>query len=83
MPLSLTRSTLSASLDEPTLVGSAGLAPVMKLAAEAGLHPLAGRQLTVPTNKVANADAKAAVLVASRCADADSFHNTAILRRGR
>ncbi|MBD2761781.1 hypothetical protein IEE92_04300 [Kocuria sp. cx-116] len=83
MPLSLTRSALSASLDEPTLVGSAGLAPVIKLAAEAGLHSLAGRQLTVPTNKVANAGSKSAVLVASRCADADSFHNMAILRRGR
>lgn len=66
----------------PPLVGSAGLAPVMKLAAEAGLHSLAGRQLTVPTDKAANAGAKAAALVAGRCADADSFHDMAISRRG-
>ncbi|WP_156417238.1 hypothetical protein [Kocuria rhizophila] len=67
---------------EPTLVGSAGLAPVMKLAAEAGLPSLAGRQLTVPTDKAANAGAKAAALVAGRCADADNFHDMAISRRG-
>ena len=41
MQVSHTRSALSVSFDEPNLIGSAGLVPMMELAAEAGLHQLA------------------------------------------
>ena len=58
MQVSHTRSALSASFDEPNLIGSAGLVPMMELAAEAGLHQLAKGRLTVPTDKGANAGAK-------------------------
>ncbi|MFB9074756.1 IS1380 family transposase [Citricoccus parietis] len=82
MQVSHTRSALSVSFDEPNLVGSAGLVPLMELAAESGLHSLAGRQLTVPTDKGANAGAKVAALVAGMCAGADSIEDMAILRHG-
>ncbi|XNS26143.1 IS1380 family transposase [Citricoccus nitrophenolicus] len=82
MQVSHTRSALSVSFDEPNIVGSAGLVPVMELARESGLHSLAGRQLTVPTDKGANAGAKVSALVAGMCAGADSIEDMAILRHG-
>lgn len=82
MQVSHTRAALSVSFDEPNLVGSAGLVPVMELARESGLHSLAGRQLTVPTDKGANAGAKVAALVAGMCAGADSIDDMAVLRHG-
>ncbi|WOO96782.1 IS1380 family transposase [Micrococcus terreus] len=82
MQVSHTRSALSASFDEPNLIGSAGLVPMMELAAEAGLHQLAKGRLTVPTDKGANAGAKIAALVAGMCAGADSIDDMAILRHG-
>ena len=54
----------------------------MELAAEAGLHELAGQRLSVPTDKGANAGAKVAALVAGMCAGADSIDDMAILRQG-
>ena len=82
MQVSHTRSALSVSFDEPNLIGSAGLVPMMELAAEAGLHQLAKGRLTVPTDKGANAGAKIAALVAGMCAGADSIDDMAILRHG-
>lgn len=82
MQVSHTRSALSVSFDEPNLVGSAGLVPLMKLATESGLHELAGQRLSVPTDKGANAGAKVAALVAGMCAGADSIDDMAILRHG-
>ncbi len=82
MQVSHTRSSLSVSFDEPNLVGSAGLVPLMELAAEAGLHELAGSRLSVPTDKGANAGLKVAALVAGMCAGADSIDDMAILRHG-
>ena len=82
MQVSHTRSAVSVSFDEPNLVGSAGLVPVMELAAEAGLHQLAAARLTVPTDKGANAGAKVAALVAGMCAGADSIDDMAVLRHG-
>ncbi|VXC21826.1 hypothetical protein CITRIK5_80095 [Citricoccus sp. K5] len=82
MQVSHTRSALSVSFDEPNLVGSARLVPVMELAAEAGLHQLANKRLTVPTDKGANAGAKVAALVAGMCAGADSIDDMAVLRHG-
>jgi hypothetical protein len=68
--------------DDPNLVGSAGLVPVMRLAAEGGLVDLADRLLSVPTDKGANAGAKVASLIAGMVAGADSIDDLALLRHG-
>ncbi len=62
--LSHTAKATSAVFDDPNLIGSAGLVPVMRLASRAGLVKLADRLLSVPTDKGANAGAKVAALVA-------------------
>ncbi|MDV5999535.1 IS1380 family transposase [Kocuria rhizophila] len=82
MQVSHTRSALSVSFDEPNLVGSAGLVPLMKLACESGLHELTEQRLSMPTDKGANAGAKVTALVAGMCAGADSIDDMAILRHG-
>ena len=53
--LSHSAKSMSAVFDDPNLVGSAGLVPVMRLAARAGLSGLADRLLSVPSDKGANA----------------------------
>ncbi len=55
---------VSVSFDEPNLVSSAGLLPVMTLARDAGLQELSDDWLTVPTDKGANAGLRVASLVA-------------------
>ena len=73
---------MSAVFDDPNLVGSAGLVPVMRLAARAGLADLADRLLSVPTDKGANAGVKVASLVAGMVTGADSIDDLAVLRHG-
>lgn len=73
MQLSHTPATVSASFDDPNLVSTAGLIPVMRLADEAGLTALAQDRLSVPTDKGANAGAKIATLVSGMVAGADSI----------
>jgi hypothetical protein len=68
--------------DDPNLVGTAGLVPVMGLAARAGLSELADRLLSVPTDKGANAGVKVASLVAGMVAGADSIDDLGVLRQG-
>ncbi len=68
--------------DDPNLVGSAGLVPVMGLAERAGLRTLSDTHLTVPTDKGANAGLKVASLVAGMVAGADSIDDMALLRHG-
>ena len=80
--LSHTAKATSAVFDDPNLVGSAGLVPVMRLAAGAGLSDLADRLLSVPSDKGANAGAKVASLVAGMVAGADSIDDLAVLRHG-
>ena len=80
--LSHTAKSTSAVFDDPNLVGSAGLVPVMRLAARAGLAELADRLLSVPTDKGANAGVKVASLVAGMVAGADSIDDMALLRHG-
>ena len=80
--LSHTAKSTSAVFDDPNLVGSAGLVPVMRLAARAGLADLADRLLSVPTDKGANAGVKVASLVAGMVAGADSIDDLALLRHG-
>jgi hypothetical protein len=80
--LSHTRPVSSAVFDEPNLVAAAGLVPVMTLADRVGLRKLADQQLSVPTDKGANAGLKICSLVAGMVAGADSIEDLALLRHG-
>src|SRR4051794_4643596 len=82
MQLSHTRPVASAVFDEPNLVSSAGLVPVMALARKARLRELADERLTVPTDKGANPGLKISSLVAGMVAGADSIDDMALLRHG-
>jgi len=70
----------AASFDEPNLVSAAGLVPVMRLAAAAGLDRLADAHLSVPTDKGANPGGKVTALVAGMVAGADSIDDMDVLR---
>ena len=82
MQLSHSGAATSAAFDEPNLVSAAGLVPVLGLARSAGLHELADNQLSVPTDKGANAGLKVAALVAGMVAGADSIDDMRLLRHG-
>ena len=82
MQLSHSRKVVSASFDDPNLVSSAGLVPVMTLAQNAGLRNLADEWLSVPTDKGANAGLKVFSLVGGMVAGADSIDDMALLRHG-
>jgi len=71
-----------AVFDDPNLVSSAGLVPVLALAERAGLRELADAHLSVPTDKGANAGFKVASLVAGMVAGADSIDDMSLLRHG-
>jgi hypothetical protein len=68
--------------DDPNLVSSAGLVPVLALAESAGLRQLAGEHVSVPTDKGANAGLKVVSLVAGMVAGADSIDDMGLLRHG-
>ncbi len=80
--LSHTLRATSAVFDDPNLVSSAGLVPVLALADAARLRQLADEHLTVPTDKGANAGLKVSSLVAGMVAGADSIDDMALLRHG-
>lgn len=82
MQLSHSRPVVSAVFDEPNLVSSAGLVPVMGLARRVGLRQLADEHLSVPTDRGANAGLKLCSLVAGMAAGADSIDDMALLRYG-
>jgi Transposase DDE domain group 1 len=82
MRLSHTLAPTAAVFDDPNLVSSAGLVPVMALADSAGLRQLADGWLTVATDRGANAGLKVASLVAGMVAGADSIDDMALLRHG-
>ncbi len=82
MQLCHTSAATSAVFDDPNLVSSAGLVPVLALARSAGLHELAQRHLSVPTDKGANAGLKVSSLVSGMVAGADSIDDMALLRHG-
>src|SRR5512141_1110805 len=82
MQLCHTSRATSAVFDDPNLVSSAGLVPVVSLAHSAGLGELAQQHLSVPTDKGANAGAKVTSLVAGMIAGADSIDDLALLRHG-
>src|SRR4051794_10942874 len=80
--LSHTLRATSAAFDDPNLVSTGGLVPVLALAESAGLRDLADQHLSVPTDKGANAGLKVASLVGGMVAGADSIDDLAILRHG-
>ena len=71
-----------ASFDDPNLVSTAGLLPIMRLAERAGLRSLADRWLSVPTDKGATPGKKVSSLVGGMVAGADSIDDMAVLRHG-
>jgi len=82
MKLSHTLTATSALFDDPNLVSSAGLVPMLALAESAGLRDLADEHLTVPSDKGANAGLKVSSLVGAMVAGADSIDDMALLRHG-
>ena len=82
MRLSHSRPVVAARFDEPNLVSAAGLVPLLRLAADAGLGRLAGELLSVPADKGANAGGKVTALVAGMLAGADSIDDMSLLRHG-
>jgi len=80
--LSHTSRARSAIFDDPNLVSSGGLVPVLALADQAGLRELADAHLSVPSDKGANAGLKVASVVGAMVAGADSIDDLAILRHG-
>ena len=82
MQLSHTRPVAAARFDDPNLVSSTGLVPVMALAQHCNLAELADKHLSVPTDKGANAGRKIGSLVAGMVAGADSIADMALLRHG-
>ena len=81
MQLSHTCGRMSASFDEPNLVGSAGLVPALGLAGRIGLVELADARLTVPGAKGC-AGAKLVSVLAGMLAGADSIDDLDVLRHG-
>ncbi len=65
--------------DDPNLVGSAGLVPLLRLAEGAGLHRLVAEHVRVPSP---NPVAKTASVVAGMLAGADSIDDLGRLRHG-
>lgn len=82
MQLSHTRPVAAARFDDPNLVSTSGLVPVVALAERSGLLTLADERLSVPTDKGANAGRKIGSAVAGMVAGADSIADMAILRHG-
>jgi hypothetical protein len=82
MRLSHTPARISTVFDDPNLVASAGLVPVMGLAERAGLEVLTQRHLGLPGDKGANAGLKVSSLVAGMVAGADCIDDMAVLRHG-
>jgi hypothetical protein len=70
---------MSVAFDDPNLVSSAGLVPMLALASRCGLHETAGAVLTVPSP---NAAVKVAAVVAGMVAGADSIDDLDRLRHG-
>ena len=82
MQLCHTSRATSAVFDDPNLVSSAGLVPVLALARSAGLQGLVDQRLSVPGDKGANAGLKVSSLIAGMVAGADSIEDMALLRHG-
>src|SRR5664279_1377141 len=77
-----TSSKVAATFDEVSLVPSAGLVPVMRLARLTGLESLVDRMVTVPGGAGVDAAAKVASIVAGMVTGADSIDDMDALREG-
>ncbi|WP_116271562.1 IS1380 family transposase [Pseudofrankia sp. BMG5.36] len=80
-----TASRTHVAFDDPSLLGSAGLVPVMRLAERAGLGDLVAEHVKVPASAWsagANAAAKVGCLVAGMAAGADCLDDMNLLRAG-
>jgi hypothetical protein len=75
-------SRVDASFDEPNLVSVAGLVPVLRLAAAAGLWRLVRDRLRVGGPCGANPAGKVAAIVAGMVAGADSIDDLDVVRHG-
>lgn len=73
---------ICAVFDDPNLIGTAGLVPVMALAEKAGLPDLVTEHVSVPGSAGANADLKIGSLVAGMIAGADSIEDMDVVRHG-
>ncbi|HYU05152.1 MAG TPA: IS1380 family transposase [Jatrophihabitantaceae bacterium] len=82
MQLSHVAPVRRAVFDDPSLVSSAGLVPVLGLAHRAGLGELAGEHLTVAGGAGSAAGLKVSALVAGMVAGADSIDDMDLLRHG-
>ncbi len=71
--------TIRPVFDDPNLIGSAGLAPVLRLGEQAGLHDLLEEHLSVESP---NAAIKAAGVIAGMLAGANSIDGLDLLRHG-
>lgn len=82
MRSSHTAAAVSAVFDDPNLVSCAGLEPVARLAARAGLHDLVAERVGVNAEGGANAHLKVPALVLGMVAGADSIDDMDLLRHG-
>jgi hypothetical protein len=73
---------LDAVFDDPNLVVAAGLAPLLRLAEQAGLHRLASERVRMAGPAGANADAKIGSIVAGMLTGADSIDDLGVIRHG-
>ncbi|WP_158896161.1 transposase [Amycolatopsis anabasis] len=73
---------MAAVFDEPNLMASAGLVPVMRLAERVGLHRLVGERVRVAGSEGANPGLKVGSIVAGLLTDADSIDDLDVIRRG-
>ena len=71
-----------AGFDDPNLVSTAGLVPVMRLAQRCGLGQLSADTLTLTGSGSGNPAAKVSSLVAGMVAGADSIDDMDVLRCG-
>jgi hypothetical protein len=70
------------SFDDPNLVSSAGLVPVMRLAQDAGLQRRVAERVRVPGDAGCNPGGKVATMVAGMIAGADSIDDLDEARHG-
>jgi hypothetical protein len=75
-------SRVDAAFDEPSLVSAAGLVPLMRLAAGAGLGRLVAERLRVAGSCGVNPAGKIATIVAGMAAGADCIDDLDVVRSG-
>lgn len=77
-----TAAAVSASFTDPSLIASAGLVPLVRLAEQHGLPELISGHVRLGVSEGANPAGKAMTIVAGMCAGADSIDDLDMLRTG-